>query len=302
MKNKMLQKRNTLDSAWTPKIWFSIPATIFYTIFLMLPMAVGILSSFTNWTGTTLDLGEIEFVGLLNYERMLKDANLHSTIGVTVTLSVICTIAVNAFALLFAVLLNGSRRFSTISRSILYIPGVLSGVAVAFLWRSILNYAGMINSSLEVFGLEQFFIRAFETRESGLISISIVYVWAAVGGLMMLYLAAITRISGDIKDASAVDGANPWQHFWHITMPMIRPQIGICIMLSIISTLQLYDLVLALTGGGPGTSTQTIMFYILEQGTGKWRTSYANAISVTLCLVIMIAHQISQRISKLKEG
>lgn len=282
----------------TPTAAFAVPAAIMFGVFTLFPCLIGVLTSFTNWNGITFDLSKIDFIGIKNYIRMFTDRHVIEKITFTVTLTVVLTVIENIIGLLLGVMMRKTGRFTAIVRCLIYIPGVLSAIAMAFLWKAMLNYVGVINSTLNLFGLEDFLIHAFDTPTSCTICIIIVHVWSAVGYYMIMYLSALQGIPSELYESAMLDGANSWHQLISITVPLIVPQIIICVMLSLINNMAIYEMILTLTSGGPGEATRTFMFAVYQEGMEKWRVGYASALSVAFGTVIFVLNRFSRGLAK----
>lgn len=298
MRSARMKKKGRRRGYLNPSFAFAMPGTLVYSLLLMLPILFAFASSFTNWNGLTINLENLRFIGIDNYSRMMEDTALKTAVGVTLFITVVVVLAVNILGLGLAVILKNSGRMTNIIRTVFFLPYILSSIAVSFIWMAIISYTGIINSFLISIGLDDFIINFSATKWSSIFWICVVEIWRSIGFYMTIYLAALQGVPQELYEACVMDGSGKWSRFIHITLPMIVPQITVAFLLSVINELRIYDVIFVLTGGGPGTSTQSITYNILTQSFVNWRSGYASAMAVALCVVITIIAAVSMKISK----
>ena len=196
------------------------------------------------------------------------------------------------FALGLAVLLNQRIRGRAILRLLFFLPFVLSEVITAVVWRLLLQPDGLADSTLEFVGLGRFVQEWLADPEIVLYTLFVVITWKYFGFHMILYLAGLQQIPRELEEAAALDGATKWETFRHVTLPLLGPTIRISAFLSIIGSLQLFDLVWVMTGGGPVNASNTMAVYMIDQGFERSRFGYGSAVAVLvflLCFVIALA-------------
>jgi raffinose/stachyose/melibiose transport system permease protein len=266
-------------TAWA----FALPALAVYVIFLVYPALQSLWFSLTNWDGLS---PTYKFVGADNYLSMAKDpvviqAAINNVIWTVVTIVFPVTIG-----LILAVLLNGKVRGKPVIRLIFYTPAVLPLVAVASIWGWLYNpQYGAINAALRAIGLDGLAQPWLGQDSTALAAVMVPAIWLRVGFPMLLYLAALQGISADMYEAATVDGATRWQQFWYITMPSLRPTHYIVIALSLIDSFKVFDLVYAMTYGGPGTATQVMGTWMYFNVFQYYQAGYGTAIAVVITAV-----------------
>lgn len=259
---------------------FAVPAWLIYTVLLIIPILYAFVISLTKWNGVT----EMTFVGLDNFVRAFSDKRLGDACINTLIISSTVVISVNIVGLALAILLNKAGRHAKVFRAAFFIPYVLSTVAVSFIWKSIFSYTGVINGFLEILGIHA---RDFLGKKgSALVCICIVEFWRTLGFYMVLYLAALQTVPEDLYEACTLDGGSAWDKFRYITLPMIIPGATVSLLLSVINELRVYDVVKVLTDGGPGYSTETVVYNIVTQGFGNNAMGYSCALAVLLFVVL----------------
>ena len=203
--------------------------------------------AFTNWTG----LGDWEFIGLDNFVRIFNDPQLLGAVWNTLFLAFGSVILTNVFGLLFALAINRMLKSRYILRTLLFMPVVLSPLAVAYVWKFIFQFNGPLNGLLGLLGLEELQKVWLADPTWSIWAILITVVWQQTGFTMVIYLAGLASVPVEVEEAAALDGAGIWGRFWNVTVPAIRPSIAIATTLGIIQGLRIFDQILALTGGGP---------------------------------------------------
>lgn len=267
-------------------IWFSVPALVIYSALLVVPVLFAFGLSLTKWDGVFLS--RMRFVGFQNFIDMFKDQRLLNAVKVTLIIVVVVTITVNVLGLFFAILLNRAGRITNTLRGLFFLPYVLSTVAISFIWVSILSYTGVINNVLDALGLKNLAGLYIGDTSNGIKSICVIEIWRTLGFNMVIYLAALQTVPQDLYEACKIDGGNAWQNFRHVTLPMIIPGITISTLLNIMNELRQYDIVKIVTNGGPGTSTETIAYNIIDQAFSNGIYGYSSAIALFLFAVIVV--------------
>ncbi|MGP4102092.1 carbohydrate ABC transporter permease [Nonomuraea sp. KM90] len=258
------------------------PALALVTLFVLVPIAIAVYLSLTNWDGFTIPPS---WVGTRNYERLVQDPEVLRAAGFTAVIAVVGTIACNALGLGIAVLLNRSNRVTTVMRVLVFSPYVIGPVILGFLWASILGSNGAVNALLTGFGVERLPFLADPVWATA--TTVVVIIWASFGVNVVLYLAGLQTIDASLLEAAVIDGAGPWQTFWRVKLPVLAPTVTLNVVLAAIGLLRVYELVLALTAGGPAGATQTSVFTILTTSFSRSQLGYGAAQSVVLMIAII---------------
>jgi ABC-type sugar transport system permease subunit len=274
---------------------FGLAAVAFglYLCFLVLPLLLSLKSSFTDENPLRATSG---FVGLDNYGEMVQDDQLHASLGFTLILAVGVTIAANAIGIAFAMMLNRTNLSYRVMRTIAFLPQVLSGVIVGFVWQTILTQQGLLNVTLQRIGLIDSPIAWLGSPNLALLSIGVVVTWILTGFTTVVYLAALQGVPVELYDSAAIDGATTWQRFARITFPLIAPGMTISVTISLITVLKLYDVITVLTGGGPANSTRSTALYIVKLAFTDNRFGYASAVAM---LVLAMSAAIALSVTSL---
>lgn len=261
---------------------FALPALVVYTILLVVPIIMALGISFFKWNG----INEMTFIGLKNYINLLGDKRLGDSVGNTLILAGVVIVLVNVLGLSLAMLVNKASKTNNFFRAVFFIPFVLSCVAISFVWKSIVAYNGVLNSTLITLGMESLVGNWLGKKTLAMICIIVVEVWRNTGYHMMLYLAALQAVPAELYEACTVDGGSKWDKFRNVTLPLIVPGMSVSILMSIINELKIYDVVKVMTDGGPGYDTETIVYNIVAQGFSNNLVGYSSAISVVLFVAI----------------
>jgi multiple sugar transport system permease protein len=263
---------------------FLAPNFLGFLVFTMIPVGVGIGMSFFRWDGAN----DPTFIGFANFARMFTDSKFQNSLQVTFLYTALTVPVTIVLSLLVASLLTANIRFTTLYRSIFFFPYIASIVAVAIVWQFLYHaQMGPINEFLRSFGIAEP-PRWTSSKDTALIAVAIMNTWRSVGYYMVLYIAGIVSIPTVYYEAAVVDGANVWQKFWHITLPMLSPTTFFIVIISIINSFQSFTPIYVMTGGGPGTATQVLVFRIYEEAFVLSNFGYASAMAFVLFLIVLL--------------
>jgi raffinose/stachyose/melibiose transport system permease protein len=268
--------------------YFVLFALALYVVFYVLPSLMGFYYAFTDWNRFTT---EINWVGLENFRTIFTSTGQGylSFIKNTVVFTIATIFLKTAFALALAVLLTeGIKRLSNVYRVIMYLPAVLPVLVISLIFKSILNPAtGLLNESLRAVGLDFMAQKWLVDLTWALPSVIGVDVWRGVGYIMVILIAGLHAIPDVYYEAAAIDGANWWQTFWRITIPLLMPVLTVTTVLNLLYGLKVFDIVFVLTNGGPGRATETV-YTAIFQDFSRGRYGLATALS-SILFVVMIA-------------
>ena len=278
---------------------FIAPALILYVLFIIVPTVSSVYYSFTSWDGISPD---VKFIGLANYKEIFTSARFGNALKNTIILTVFISILENAFALALAVLVDNIRWGKNFFRSAFYIPVLISGIVSGFIWKIMYNYNfGAINSILTQIGLGDFRQDWLGNTALSLIMIGVVLVWKGAGYYMIIYLASLQSVSTDVIEAAEIDGASPWQRFRMITIPLISGAFTINFTLSLINGLKVFDQINVMTDGGPGFTSETLVYLLYKVGFTEGRQGFGTAVGIMLLFIIIILNTIQQKFLRSRE-
>lgn len=290
------QKKRGIDKT---ALAFIAPALILYVLFIIVPTVSSVYYSFTSWDGISPD---VKFIGLANYKEIFTSARFGNALKNTIILTVFISILENAFALALAVLVDNIRWGKNFFRSAFYIPVLISGIVSGFIWKIMYNYNfGAINSILTQIGLGDFRQDWLGNTSLTLIMIGVVLVWKGAGYYMIIYLASLQSVSTDVIEAAEIDGASPWQRFRMITIPLISGAFTINFTLSLINGLKVFDQINVMTDGGPGFTSETLVYLLYKVGFTEGRQGFGTAVGIMLLFIIIILNTIQQKFLRSRE-
>ena len=253
-----------------------------YVLFIVVPLA---MSAWKSLTDENPLLAQADFIGLDNYRDMAHDDALTSSLGFTLGLAAAVTLVANAAGIGFALLLNRTSLSFRVMRTVAFLPQVLSGVIVGFVWRYVLAQDGILNELLVHTGIIGRPVTWLGSPALAMFSVGLVAAWVLTGFTTVVHVAALQSIPVELYQAAKVDGAGPGQRFRRITLPMLAPGTTISVTISLITMLKLYDIIVALTSGGPANSTQSTALYIIKLAFTDDRFGYASAVAMLLLVV-----------------
>ena len=286
---------------WVDKttLMFIAPAFLFYTLFIIVPTISSFYYSFTSWDGISPN---IKFIGLANFREILQSARFGNALKNTFILTLFISLIENALALLLALAVDNVRWGKNFFRSALYLPVLISGIVSGFIWKIMYNYNfGAINSMLNQMGAGKFRQDWLGNTKLTLIMIGVVLVWKGVGYYMVIYLAGLQSVSTDVIEAAEIDGASAFQRFKSITIPLISGTFTINFTLSLINGLKVFDQISVMTDGGPGFTSETIVYLLYKVGFNEGRQGFGTAVGVVLLFIIIVLNGIQQKILRSRE-
>lgn len=288
MKKKMTNKDKTF---WA----VIIPVLILFFAFNTLPMIKGFIYSFTNYKG----YGTYEYVGFRNYIDLFTDARVGKSYLFTFKYAIVGTILVNFLSLVLALGLNSKIRFKSALRGIYFVPNILGGLVIGYIFSFIFTYIiPAIGSALHLGFLENSILA---NEKYAWIGVLIVGVWQAVAMNTIIYISGLQTIPGDIYEAGMIDGAGKWQTFKSLTLPMLMPFVSTNLILSTKNMLMVFDQIMALTKGGPAQSTESISYLIYKNGMDGGQFGFQSANAVVFFVVIVTISIFQMAVTNKKE-
>jgi multiple sugar transport system permease protein len=265
---------------------FILPNFLGFAIFTLGPVIFAFVLAFLNWDGNNT----MTFAGLDNFKKLLTDSRFKDSFWNTI-IYVVGTVPLTLVSALgLAIVLNQKVKGRNFFRTVSFFPYVASIVAVAAVWNMIFNPAnGPINMILGKLGVAANHLPGWAADKNwAMITVILFSVWKNMGYYMIIYLAGLQGISGDLYEAAGLDGANNWQKFKSITWPMLSPTTFFVTIMLTISSFKVFDQMYMITQGGPGTSTLVLVMHIYNVAFKNWDLGYASAISMILFLLVLI--------------
>ncbi len=291
MKNKNTMEKN-MEKQY---LLLVLPGLIIFTIGLIIPLLLAFRYSFTSWDGMS---AEKPFVGLRNYMDLLHDSDFRSAWWFTLKFTIGNTIIQNVLALLFAVALDSGIKAQKVYRTAFFVPCLISALIVGFVWLKM--FSNVLPALNDLLGTNFNFL-LFGDGKTVLSGLLIANNWQWVGYWMLIYLAGLQSIPGDLYEAAKVDGAGAWTRFKNVTIPMLAPAITICVVGITTGSLKVYDLLVSSTKGGPGRSSTSVIYQTYATAINGRQYGYGSAMSVSLVIVLLLVALIQVKGLKSKE-
>lgn len=261
---------------------FIAPALAGFLLFYLLPMIRGVYLSFTEYNL----LRDPEWIGFGNYTAIFDDPLFWNSLWVTLEYVMLNIGFQTVLALIIALLMHRVAK-STLVRGAILLPYLVANVIVALLWFWMLDYQiGIVNQIIEFVGLER--IAFFGNEAWAIPTIAFVNVWRHMGYTALLIFAGLQAIPSHVYEVASLDGASPWQTFWRITMPLLRPVMVLVLVVTVIGSFQVFDTVAVTTNGGPINATRVIQLYIYQKAFTESDFGYGSALSVILFIILAI--------------
>lgn len=266
--------------------YFILLSLILYLVFFMVPSAMGLAFSFTDWNAMN---SEVHFIGLTHFKEIFTNQRYLRVIINTIIFALSTTILKNVVGFGMALALNKGFRTRNILRTIFFFPVMLSPLIIGLVFKSIFNpQTGIINAVLGVLGMGGLQRDWLGDIKTALAAVVVVEVWRLVGQNMVIYIAGLQAISDDYLEAADIDGANSFQKLRYIVIPQIMPSITINLVLNLIAGLKVFDLIFVLTNGGPARATEalnTVIYKEYSSGRYGFSTALGLVMFVFTCIV-----------------
>lgn len=273
---------------WSPL--FFLPTLAAFLIGFVYPFCQGIYLSFCQFT--TLD--NAEWVGLTNYQKIFSDAQFLHSFWFTVAFTVVSIILINVLAFGIALLLTRNLRGTNVFRTVFFMPNLIGGIVLGYIWNI------LINAVLSAVGEPLLKLNT----QAGFWGLIILMCWQQIGYMMIIYIAGLQNIPGDVLEASQIDGASSWTTLWKVKLPMVMPSITICLFLTLTNGFKLFDQNLALTGGEPNHMTEMLAYNIYNtfyaRAGAQWK-GMGQAKAVLFCILVVAISMIQLKATRSKE-
>lgn len=258
---------------------FLLPGLLVYVVFMFVPLVLSMVFSFTNWNGINPNFS---WVGLSNFLMLMRDTSFRSSLAITAAITVITTVIANVLGIAAAVAVERPGRVFTWSRTLVFIPAILSPVVVSFVWAYMTQTnGGIINTMLGWVRIRP--IDLYSSVDIVVVMVSWVISWAALGFYTTVYIASLKSVPREVYEAASIDGARPIQRFFFITLPLMRPAIVINTITAVIWGLKQYDFVKVMVPG----YVQTITVYAIERAFEYNMFGYSSAIILVLLILTL---------------
>lgn len=269
---------------------FVLPTLLAFIIGFIVPFAQGLYLSFCKFT--TVD--NAKWVGVANYNVILKDASFLNSFKFTILFAVVSIILINVIAFGLALLLTKELRGTNIFRTVFFMPNLIGGIVLGYIWQILINcILSLANKPLLALN-----------SSAGYWGLIILMCWQQIGYMMIIYIAGLQNVPSDLVEAAEIDGANAWDVLWKIKLPMVMSSVTICVFLTLTNSFKLFDQNLALTGGDPNHSTEMLALNIYQTfyaRAGALFKGYGQAKAVIFCILVIAISMLQLKLTKSKE-
>ncbi|MFE4833396.1 carbohydrate ABC transporter permease [Arthrobacter sp. NPDC056691] len=279
-------------------LWFLLPAFAVLFVFFFLPTLFNFIYAFTDWSSFK---SAINFAGVSNFVDLLGSGTLVNSLWITLLYAAMVAVFQNVFGLGLAVLLERDTRINRFSRVMFFIPVIMSALAVGYIFRALLKPEGALNGILSAVFQQDVSIAWLGSTSWTIVVVALIHAWKWMGLSMLIYLAGLKTISGDVLEAARLDGSTPWQTFWRIRFPLIAPAVTFNVATALLGSMNGFDIVQATTEGGPAKSTELLNIFIFRTfGQGLFAQSTAMSL-VLFVTVAVLAFPVVRMLRKREE-
>lgn len=276
---------------------FIVPAFLLFVVFSLFPFLKVFQLSVYEWDGIS---SSMRFVGLNNFQTAFsRDAAWWVSMKNAGLLSLLALTVQNLVALVLALIVDREIKGKNFYRVIFYLPPVLSGIVVGLVWNWIYDGShGLLNHALHAFGLGQYARAWLADPNTALVSVAVIHMWKGFGWGFVILLAGLQAIPRELNEAARVDGAGEWIIFRRITVPLMLPVFFLVSILTVLGTMQIFDIIVSTTNGGPGYHTEVPITRILAAMIGTSRFGYACALGILFGVILLAVSMVQMRLSK----
>lgn len=273
---------------------FLVPGLALFTFAVIVPLVTGARYSFTSWDGIS---SKLTYIGWDNYVNAVQDSDLWTALGNTFKYAIILTILVNVLSLLFALLLDSYLPMRNLFRTMFFLPSIISVVLTGYIWSY--NYSQGFPKLLASFGMDV--TSPLGNPHYALYGLIAVAVWQGIGPPMIIYIAGLQGIPGELLESAKIDGAGAFRAFRNVTLPLLAPSITINMLLTLTGALKVFDLVYVTTNGGPSFSTEVITTFVYKTAFSSFKAGYGMAMSMIFFVVLVIVTVVQVSIFRKRE-
>lgn len=288
----MYAERSVLEKVLSFATFALVPLFAFVTV-LLLPFLAGLFLTFTDWTGvSSITALNYNWVGLNNFMASFADPGFWAALSITFRYMFLVVVLTNIVALLLALLVTSGLKGTNVFRSVFFTPNLIGGVLLGFIWQFI--FASLITHLGDATGLDLFKYSWLVDTDKAFAAMVTVSVWQLSGYMMLVYIAGLTRIPQEVLEASSIDGANGFQQLVQVKLPLMAQAFTISLFLTLKSSFMVYDVNLALTGGGPFRTTELISMHIYNEAFRfqHYGTGQAQAVILFVIVAVLAVAQV----------
>ncbi|MCI2046625.1 MAG: sugar ABC transporter permease [Faecalibacterium sp.] len=260
------------------------PAVLLFFFFFLLPIVQGMCFSFTNWDG----FGRMQWIGLQNYFDFFTDDRALNAVKNTLYFGVLGAVLLNVLGLAIALLLDEGLKGSGLVRTLVYMPTIISSLIMGYIWGQILSSeGGILKTTLEALSASDLYSDWLSDPKAARVVLLVILLWQSIGGTMMIYISGLQSLPESVHEAAIMDGAGYFRELLFIKLPLLGPSLRVNIITNLISCMSIFDVIMSLTGGGPGFYTESLSLFIYKKSVSG-SAGYASAIAIVLFLIILV--------------
>ncbi len=279
------------------QLLFIGPAVLFFTVILVIPFFMSLYYPFTEWNGVSTT---VTWIGIENYKKiMFNDPDYYKSFLFTFRYAIVSVVLTNVVGFLLALLLTQALKLRNILRTIFFMPNVIGGLLLGFIWSFI--FVKGFASIGDMTGWAFFNLPWLGDAPTAFWGLIIVTVWKGAGYVMVIYIAGLTNVPKDLIEASRIDGATRLQVLYRITLPLIMPSITVCLFLTLSWGFKVFDLIMSLTKGGPFNSTESVSLNIYQEAFRNNALGLGSAKAVIFFLIVALITIIQVTVTKKRE-
>jgi multiple sugar transport system permease protein len=293
------RRRSKIDRGHWVGLLYIAPAIVLVTVFFVIPLGMTAWMSLHNWPL----MGQHRFIGLDNYVAITKDVRFWNALKFTGYYTVVVTIAIFAVAFPLALFVEKPRPMTSVYRTAFFMPVVVGFASASLLWAWLLNVdSGLFSPAAQQLGLTEKKFNLLATFNPAFWSIIVMVVWKVAGFTMVILMTGLQSIPTELQEAAKIDGANAWQRFRQITLPLMRRTLALALILSVAGSILAFDQFYILLRGGPRNSTITAVYWIFNQSFVSFKLGYGAALSMVLLVILVVLSLIQLRLLRNPEG
>ena len=299
MPSQPVRRSAKVDRSHWVGLLYIAPAIVLVTVFFVIPLGMTAWMSLHNWPL----MGQHRFIGLDNYIAITKDVRFWNALKFTLYYTVIVTIAIFAVAFPLALFVEKPRPMTSVYRTAFFMPVVVGFASASLLWAWLLNVdSGLFSPAAQMLGLTEKKFNLIATFNPAFWSIIVMVVWKVAGFTMVILMTGLQSIPTELQEAAKIDGANAWQRFRTITLPLMRRTVALALILSVAGSILAFDQFYILLRGGPRNSTITAVYWIFNQSFVSFKLGYGAALSMVLLVILVVLSLIQLRLLRNPEG
>ena len=265
---------------------YMLPGILWYSFIVLIPIILAVYYGMFEWSGGL----KMTFVGAGNYLAVLKDPVFIQSLKNNIFLTLVCLVGQIGIAFILAMMLNGRHiRFKGLHRTVSYFPAVLSAVVIGFIWSMIYDYNyGLINTFLNAIGKSELTQAWLNNEKLVLLLVALPLIWQYIGYYLIIIMSALSSVDPQIFEMAEIDGASGLKRAIHITLPLIKNSLIVCVTLCIAGNMKIFDHIYVMTQGGPGASSSVMAMYAYKTSFLSYKMGYGSAMSIVILIICLI--------------